>query len=127
MTPPPFRDPASPRLGLDGIDGPCAKSPGAVLWIDRGRAWQPLRLVALEARDASKGPALGNDAHERRGTERRSDVSLDSMGKGDGGGGGNRTRVRWRSAVGSTCLAASFDLTVRPPTGRVATGEPAEL
>ena len=47
--------------------------------------------------------------------------------KGGGGGGGNRTRVRWRSAVGSTCLASSTSLTVRPPTGRVATGEPAEL
>ena len=38
MTPPPFRDPASPRLGLDGIDEPRAESPGAVLRIDRERA-----------------------------------------------------------------------------------------
>ena len=35
-----------------------------------------------------------------------------------GGGGGNRTRVRKRSAFGSTCLAASFDLTESPPDGQ---------
>ena len=35
-----------------------------------------------------------------------------------GGGGGNRTRVRKRSAFGSTCLAASFHLTVSPPDGQ---------
>ena len=35
-----------------------------------------------------------------------------------GGGGGNRTRVRKRSALGSTCLAASFRLTGSPPDGQ---------
>ena len=35
-----------------------------------------------------------------------------------GGGGGNRTRVREHSAFGSTCLAASFCLTVSPPDGQ---------
>ena len=37
---------------------------------------------------------------------------------GIGGGGGNRTRVRKCSALGSTCLAASFRLTGSPPDGQ---------
>ena len=36
----------------------------------------------------------------------------------NGGGGGNRTRVRKLSAIGSTCLAASINLTDHYPTGR---------
>ncbi len=35
-----------------------------------------------------------------------------------GGGGRNRTAVREFSAIGSTCLSASIDLTGRYPTGR---------
>jgi hypothetical protein len=36
----------------------------------------------------------------------------------NGGGGGNRTRVRKPSAIGSTCLSRSIDLTDCYPTGR---------
>jgi len=43
---------------------------------------------------------------------------LDVLGLVNGGGGGNRTRVRKFSALGSTCLSASIDLTGRYPTGR---------
>ena len=35
-----------------------------------------------------------------------------------GGAGGSRTRVRKSSAFGSTCLAKSFSLIARYPTGR---------
>jgi len=36
----------------------------------------------------------------------------------NGGAGGSRTRVRKSSAFGSTCLAKSFSLIARYPTGR---------
>ena len=35
-----------------------------------------------------------------------------------GGGGGSRTRVRKSSAIGSTCLADSLNLTACYPNGR---------
>ena len=40
-----------------------------------------------------------------------------------GGGGGSRTRVRWRSAIGSTCLGASIHLARSGPTARALAGE----
>jgi len=38
--------------------------------------------------------------------------------KNVGGGGGNRTRVHKHSAFGSTCLAASINLTPALPDGQ---------
>ena len=40
------------------------------------------------------------------------------LGRVYGGGGGNRTRVRKPSAIGSTCLSQSINLTDHYPTGR---------
>jgi hypothetical protein len=36
-----------------------------------------------------------------------------------GGDGGDRTRVRQYSAIGSTCLVPSINLTLNDPKGRV--------
>ena len=76
MTPRHFRDPASPRPGLDGIDGPRAESPGTVPRIDRERAWQPLRLPGRgsggartsESRRAASAAASGAVVPEQRRT-----------------------------------------------------------
>ncbi|EDN65955.1 hypothetical protein BGP_4273 [Beggiatoa sp. PS] len=38
--------------------------------------------------------------------------------KKNGGGGGNRTRVRKSSALGSTCIVLSLNLTASYPRGR---------
>ena len=44
-----------------------------------------------------------------------------------GGGGGNRTPVRKFSAVGTTCVAWLFGLTLCPPTGRLAQDDPLDF
>ena len=43
---------------------------------------------------------------------------LDVFGSLNGGGGRNRTAVRKSSAIGSTCLSTSINLTGHYPTGR---------
>ena len=42
----------------------------------------------------------------------------------NGGGGGSRTRVRWHSAVGSTCLASSINLARERPDDQGVLGDP---
>lgn len=52
---------------------------------------------------------------------------LDVLGSQYGGGGGNRTRVRKSSAVSSTCVALSIQLTEASPTGRIELGDSLSL
>ena len=44
-----------------------------------------------------------------------------------GGGGGNRTPVRKFSTASSTYLALPFDLTRKPPTGRLVASDPLDF
>ena len=78
-----------------------------------GRLFQLIldRSGAIRVRMGSTVVAIRNDSF-------RKSFQFSQIRASYGGGGGNRTRVRKCSALGSTCLAASFRLTGSPPDGQ---------
>ena len=85
---------------------------------DRSIGW-PAKFVSFR-RNLQQHAGTGASRQEKTPTE-------NGWGFVIGGGGGNRTPVRKFSTASSTYLALPFDLTRKPPTGRLVASDPLDF